>query len=179
MAVPVDMADRASAGAMAEAVLNAHGRIDVLINNAAVSFALAMKPFEEIDGAEFDRVMAGNARGTFNRCQAVAPAVRRQDEGEIVDIAASLALTGRPFHAHYVASKGAVAALTRALAAELGGAGIDVDAISPRGIETEAPRGTIREDRRDAIIAVQSLDRRGSVADMTGATPFLDSAMSD
>ena len=179
IAVRADVADRASAGAMAEAALAAWGRIDVLVNNAAIFSTLAMKPFEEIGADEFDRVMAVNARGTFNCCQSVAPAMREQGAGKIVNISSSVVLTGRPFYAHYVASKGAVVALTRALAVELGEHGINVNAISPHGIVTEVPRETIRDDQWEAIIAAQALKRKGSVADMIGTALFLASADSD
>ena len=179
MAVRLDVADRTSAGVMADAVLEAHGRIDVLVNNAAIFSTLRMKPFEEIGADEFDRVMAVNARGVFNCCQAVVPAMRARGAGKIVNISSSVVLTGRPFYAHYVASKGAVVALTRALASELGEAGIRVNAISPHGIETEVPRDTIREDQWDAIIAAQAIKRRGKVDDMIGTTLFLASSDSD
>lgn len=179
IAVRVDVADRASAGAMAEAALAAWGRIDVLVNSAAIFSTLVMKPFEQIGADEFDRVMAVNARGTFNCCQAVAHAMREQGAGKIVNISSSVVLTGRPFYAHYVASKGAVVALTRALAVELGEHGINVNAISPHGIVTEVPRETIRDDQWDAIIAAQALKRKGSVADMIGTALFLASADSD
>jgi 3-oxoacyl-[acyl-carrier protein] reductase len=177
--VQVDVSDRASAGVMADAALEAHGRIDVLVNNAAIFSTLSMKPFEEITAEEFDRTMAVNARGVFNCCQAVAPAMRRQGSGKIINIASSVVLTGRPFYAHYVASKGAVVALTRALASELGVAGINVNAISPHGIVTEVPRETIRDDQWAAIIDAQAIKRRGSVEDMIGATLFLASSESD
>jgi 3-oxoacyl-[acyl-carrier protein] reductase len=179
MGVEVDVAARASAEAMVEAVLAETGAIDVLVNNAAIFSTLKMQPFEEIEATEFDRVMAVNARGTFNCCQAVVPAMKRQGAGKIVNISSSVVLTGRPFYAHYVASKGAVVALTRALASELGASGINVNAISPHGIVTEVPRDTIREDQWDAIIAQQALKRKGSVDDMIGTTLFLASSDSD
>lgn len=179
MAVAVDVSDRASAGAMAEAVLAAHGRIDVLVNNAAIFSTLTMKPFEEVAPEDFDHVMAVNARGPFNCCQAVAPAMRAAKAGKIVNIASSVVQTGRPFYAHYVASKGAVVALTRALATELGTDGITVNAISPHGIVTEVPRETIREDQWAAILDAQALKRKGTVEDMIGTVLFLASPDSD
>lgn len=179
MAVEVNVADVASTRAMAEQAVAETGSIDVLINNAAIFSTLKMKPFEEIGADEWDRVMAVNARGVFNCCQAVVPQMRRQGAGKIVNISSSVVVTGRPFYAHYVASKGAVVALTRALASELGEAGINVNAISPHGIVTEIARDTIREDQWAEIIAAQALKRKGSVEDMLGATLFLASAESD
>lgn len=179
MMVGVDVADRQSTQDLAENVLAQFGTIDVLINNAAIFSTLKMKPFDEIETEEWDTVMAVNARGIFNCCKAVVPAMRRQRHGKIVNISSSVVVTGRPYYAHYVASKGAVVALTRALASELGGDGITVNAVSPHGIVTEIERETIREDQWAEIIAVQALKRKGSVQDMLGVTMFLASADSD
>lgn len=179
MMVGVDVADRQSTQELAEGVLAQFGTIDVLINNAAIFSTLKMKPFDEIEEDEWDTVMAVNARGVFNCCQAVVPAMRRQRHGKIVNVSSSVVVTGRPFYAHYVASKGAVVALTRALASELGKDGITVNAVSPHGIVTEIERETIREDQWAEIIAAQALKRKGSVQDMIGVTMFLASADSD
>lgn len=173
--VTVDVADAASVRAMVDAVVAAFGAVDILVNNAAVFSALRMKPFEEIDGEEWDRVFAVNARGTFLCCQAVAPVMRARGYGRIVNVSSSVVMTGRPHYAHYVASKGAVFALTHALATELGGDGITVNAIAPHGIVTEVERETITEDQWEGIIAQQALKRRGDVSDMVGATLFLAS----
>ena len=175
LAVKVDVADKESTAAMAARALEAFGQIDVLINNAAIFSTLKMKPFEEIDGDEWDRVMAVNARGVFYCAQAVAPAMKSRKYGKIVNISSSVVVTGRANYAHYVASKGAVVALTRALATELGQFDINVNAISPHGIVTEVPRDTIRPEQWDAIIAAQTLKRKGDVSDMIGATMFLTS----
>lgn len=175
LAVKVDVANKESTAAMAARALEAFGQIDVLINNAAIFSTLKMKPFEEIDGDEWDRVMAVNARGVFFCAQAVAPAMKSRKYGKIVNISSSVVVTGRANYAHYVASKGAVVALTRALATELGQFDINVNAISPHGIVTEVPRDTIRPEQWDAIIAAQTLKRKGDVSDMIGATMFLTS----
>ncbi len=175
IAVKVDVANRASAQAMVDKAIESFGRVDVLINNAAIFSTLKMKPFEEIDGDEWDRVMAVNARGVFFCAQAAARPMRAQGSGKIVNISSSVVVTGRANYAHYVASKGAVVALTRALATELGDAGINVNAISPHGIVTEVPRDTIKPEQWDAILAAQALKRKGDVSDMIGATMFLAS----
>lgn len=177
--VGVDVADRKSAQQMADAVTREYRTIDVLINNAAIFSTLKMKPFEEISAEEWDTVMAVNARGVFNCCQAVVPVMRKRGNGKIINISSSVVLTGRPYYAHYVASKGAVVAFTRALASELGEAGITVNAISPHGIVTEVERETIREDQWEEIIAAQALKRKGAAQDMIGVTMFLASPDSD
>ena len=175
LAVKVDVSNKESAMQMAGAALEAFGRIDVLINNAAIFSTLKMKPFDEIDGDEWDRVMAVNARGVFFCAQAVAPTMKEARYGKIINISSSVVVTGRANYAHYVASKGAVVALTRALATELGEFTINVNAISPHGIVTEVPRDTIKPEQWDAILSAQALKRKGDVNDMVGATMFLAS----
>ncbi|MEU6537159.1 3-oxoacyl-ACP reductase family protein [Streptomyces sp. NPDC047000] len=175
IAVTVDVSDRHSVQAMVDATVTAFGTVHVLVNNAAVFATLTMKPFEEISVEEWDRVLAVNSRGTFLCCQAVAPVMRANKYGRIVNISSSVVQTGRAHYAHYVASKGAVWALTHALATELGTDGITVNSISPHGIVTEVPRGTITDDQWAGILADQALKRKGEVSDMVGATLFLAS----
>lgn len=175
----VDVSDKASVDSMVSQALEAYGHIDVLVNNAAVFSTLSMKPFEEIDADEWDLVMNVNARGVFFCAQAVAASMRNRGKGKIINISSSVVQTGRANYAHYVASKGAVVALTRALATELGDDGINVNAISPHGIVTEVPRDTIKPDQWEAILEAQALKRKGSVEDMIGATMFLASDASN
>lgn len=179
ISVSVDVSDKATVDNMVNQALNAYGKIDVLINNAAIFSTLKMKPFEEIDADEWDLVMNVNARGVFFCAQAVSAAMRDRGKGKIINISSSVVQTGRAHYAHYVASKGAVVALTRALATELGDDGINVNSISPHGIVTEVPRDTIKPDQWDAILAAQALKRKGSVMDMIGATMFLASDASN
>lgn len=175
LAVKVDVSDDKSTAEMVAQAVKAFGTVDVLINNAAIFSTLKMKPFEEIDADEWDFVMGVNARGVFNCIKAVSPFMKQQQSGKIINISSSVVVTGRANYAHYVASKGAVVALTRALATELGEYCINVNAISPHGIVTEVPRDTIRPEQWDAIIAAQTLKRKGDVSDMIGATMFLAS----
>lgn len=178
LAVEVDVSNRVSADAMVQSTLQAFGQVDVLINNAAIFSTLKMKPFEDIDGDEWDRVMAVNARGVFFCAQAVSAPMRAKGYGKIINISSSVVVTGRANYAHYVASKGAVVALTRALATELGSSGINVNAVSPHGIVTEVPRDTIKPEQWDEILSAQALKRKGEVSDMIGATMFLASESS-
>lgn len=179
LAVPTDVSDPKSVTDMAQAILKKFGRIDVLINNAAIFSTLKMKPFEDVTPEEFDTVMGVNARGVFLCCQAVAAPMRAQGKGKIINISSSVVVTGRANYAHYIASKGAVIGMTRALATELGADNINVNAISPHGIVTEVPRETIREDQWADIIAAQALKRKGSSDDMIGSVMFLASSASD
>lgn len=170
-----DVSDEDSTKAMAEAAIAAFGRIDVLINNAALFSTLTLTPFDEIPVADWDRMFAINSRGVFLCARAVAPAMKAQRYGKIINMSSVVVDTGRPGYAHYVASKAAVVGLTRVLATELGPWDINVNAISPHGIATEIPRKTITEDQWAGVIASQAIRKKGSVEDMVGIALFLAS----
>jgi NAD(P)-dependent dehydrogenase (short-subunit alcohol dehydrogenase family) len=131
LAVTADVTSERDTAAMAEAALQAFGAIDVLVNNAGLYSSLVPKPFEEIDPAEWRRVMDVNTLGLFLASRAVTPAMRAKGSGRIVNIASGTPFKGVPYLLHYVGSKGAVVAITRALAKELGSAGILVNAVAP------------------------------------------------
>ena len=175
IAVETDVADEASTRAMADAALAAFGSIDILINNAAIFSTLTLKAFEDIAGDEWDKVFAVNTRGPFLCAKAVAPTMKKNRYGKIINMSSVVVDTGRAGYAHYVCSKGAVVALTRVLATELGPFDINVNAISPHGIATEVPRKTITEDQWAAVIASQAIRKKGSVEDMVGIALFLAS----
>ncbi|WP_328393800.1 SDR family NAD(P)-dependent oxidoreductase [Nocardia sp. NBC_00416] len=175
LAVTTDVADKASVDAMVAAAVAKFGTVDVLINNAAIFSTLVMKPFDEIDVDEWEKVFAVNSRGTFLCVQAVAPHMKAQKSGRIINISSSVVTTGRANYAHYVASKGAVSALSKSLATELGEYNVTVNVVSPHGIVTEIPRGTITDDQWAGILAEQAIKRKGSAEDVVGAVKFLAS----
>ena len=175
IAVATDVSDEASTRAMADAAKAAFGSIDILINNAAVFSTLTLKGFEEISVEEWDRMFAVNTRGVFLCAKAVAPIMKQNRYGKIINMSSVVVDTGRPGYAHYVCSKGAVVALTRVLATELGPFDINVNAISPHGIATEVPRKTITEDQWAGVIASQAIRKKGGVEDMIGIALFLAS----
>src|SRR2546429_5354646 len=123
--VRTDVSDMASVRAMVHAAVARFGRIDVLVNNAAVFATLKPQPFDEIPEAEWDRVMAVNVKGIWNCARAVVPVMRSQGSGRIVNVASAIVGTGT------LTSKGAVVAMTRALPRELGPSGITVNAVAP------------------------------------------------
>jgi NAD(P)-dependent dehydrogenase (short-subunit alcohol dehydrogenase family) len=126
-----DVCSAASAATMVARTVEAFGRADILVNNAALFGQLPLKPFDQIETAEWDAVMNVNVRGVFECIKAAAPQMRKQGYGKIVNIASGTVFKGTPMLLHYVTSKGAVVALTRAVARELGADGICVNCIAP------------------------------------------------
>ena len=129
--VPCDVSSQSDTEAMADAALEAFGRIDVLVNNAGIYSSLEITPFEELSIEEWRRVLDVNVIGQAMATRAVVPAMRRQGGGSIVNVSSGTPFKGVPFLLHYVASKGAVNAMTRALAKELGAADIRVNGVAP------------------------------------------------
>ena len=118
--IKTDISVESETRKMAEECVNAFGRIDVLINNAALFSALKKRPFFEIDVEEWDRVMAVNLRGTFLCTKAVFPQMKKQGSGKIINISSGTFFAGVPFFAHYVSSKAGVVGFTRAICRESG-----------------------------------------------------------
>jgi NAD(P)-dependent dehydrogenase (short-subunit alcohol dehydrogenase family) len=176
IAVTVDVADFASAAAMAERALTAFGRIDVLVNNAALYGGLKGGRAEQLDEAEWDRCMAVNVKGVWNCCRAVIPAMRKQGGGSIVNVASLAAVYGLPYALHYSTSKAAVIGMTRALARELGRDWIRVNAVAPSAVLTEGTKeffGTRFEKGMDTVRAGQALKRNLESEDLAGTVLYL------
>ena len=181
IALQNDVSHWQSCQEMAAGALKAFGRIDVLINNAAIFGKLERASIEEISPELFDRVMKVNAGGTFLCTKAVLPAMKKQGYGKIINISTSRIFAGLPFYTHYDASKGAVFGMTRAMAKELGDHGIRVNAIAPGSTMSENVKA--RTDWRDggpaAKLAGRSLKRLQDPEDLIGACLYLASAESD
>jgi 3-oxoacyl-[acyl-carrier protein] reductase len=175
VAVKVDVSAPESVKAMVDQIITHFGRVDVMMNNAAIFSTIKMKPFDEITFAEWNQLMAVNLTGTFLCCQAVAPHMRERQQGRIINISSSTVLMGRPWYAHYVTSKAGVIGLTRALAKELGSYNITVNAIMPGSTETEVTRETVNPEQAKALIDAQSIHRRGTTEDLVGTAVFLAS----
>jgi NAD(P)-dependent dehydrogenase (short-subunit alcohol dehydrogenase family) len=175
VAVTLDVTDAASAQAMIGAGLAAFGRIDGLVNNAALYGGLKGGRFETIAEAEWDACMAVNVKGIWNCCKAAVPAMRLGG-GSIVNIASLAATYGMPYGLHYTASKAAVIGLTRGLARELGRDGIRVNALAPSAVLTEGTTeffGDKLDRALQAVKAGQTIQRNLVPADLTGTVAWL------
>ncbi|HSV80540.1 MAG TPA: 3-oxoacyl-ACP reductase family protein [Ramlibacter sp.] len=177
LAIQVDVADEQSVQALVERTVAEFGRVDILVNNAAIAATIQLRPFEQISVPEWRRMQDVNAMGPFLCIRAVASYMRRQQSGRIVNITSGTAFKGAPFMLDYVASKGALMTMTRALARELGPAFITVNAVSPGYTLSEGNLANkeFLATYREAAIATRSLPRDGWPADIVGAVAFLAS----
>ncbi len=179
MALKTDVSDEENTRAMARDVLERYGRIDVLINNAAIFSTIKTKPVEDITVEEWDHLMGVNLRGVFLCSKAVIPHMKSQKKGKIINISSATVFMGKPYYIHYVTSKAGVIGFTRALARELGEFNINVNCITPGYTKTEIPRGTTSGEQLTAIINHQCIKRIGDPQDLAGVMIFLASDESD
>ncbi len=179
LAVTVDVTDRGLTERLAEEVLDRFGRIDALVNNAAVYSSIVKKPFEEITDDEWDQVMAVNVRGAWLCARAVAPAMRRQRRGKIVNVSSTAVPTAPPGFAHYVASKAAIVGLTRALARERGPDGVCVNTLTPDYIAFDRDYDNRQPEMAATLAAQRIFSREQTPEDMVGALLFLVGPGSD
>ncbi len=172
--VVVDVAEEHDTSAMADAALATFGGIDILVNNAGIYATLTPRPFEEIDLAEWRRVMEVNALGIFLCVRAVLPAMKASGGGRVINISSGVAFKGNPYMAHYVASKGAVVSLTRALATELGRHKILVNSVAPGFTLSDGVREnpTLVEGVKAPSLRGRVLARDMVPEDVVGAVAF-------
>src|SRR5690242_12076201 len=179
LALRTDIADPASTEAMAAAVLERFGAINVLVNNASLMSALPRRSWLEIPVEEWDRVMAVNLRGMFLTCRAAFPAMKAQGRGKIVNISSSRFWEGTPNRLHYTTSKAGVIGLTRALAREVAEFGITVNALTPGMTQSETQVASSSGNYLATRIAGRAIERVQVPADLVGAVMFLSSPASD
>lgn len=171
--IPVDLGDPLSIQVLAERIATRCGHLDGLVNNGAIATGIGGKTFEEIDIETWDRVMAVNVRGTWLMIKAMAPLLRKSAlGGRIVNLASDTALWGAPRLLHYVGSKGAVIAMTRSLARELGPDRIAVNAIAPGLVMVEATE-YVPQERKDLYVSGRAMQRTQMPEDVTGVVVFL------
>ena len=176
----VDVSKEEDTQRMAEETVAKFGRIDVLVNNAAIFYGLERKSFQDISTEEWDRLMAVNVKGQWLCAKAVAPEMKKQGKGKIINIASNVAFTGRVGFLHYLTSKAAILGLTRGLAGELGEYGICVNTLCPGMAMTEARRlYTTEEQAVERAQKEQLIKRPQQPEDLVGIVAFLASDESD
>lgn len=182
LGVELDVSSRKSIAAMVRQIDEVWGRLDILVNNAALFTALSVRETPwGIPDEEWDRVMAVNVRGIYACTEACVEVMHRGGWGRVINIASGLAFRGAPALIHYAASKGAVVNLTRSMAPALGSQGITVNAIAP-GL-TNSPtllesRGG-RPIRETSAIGQRIIDRAQIPEDLLGTLIYLASPASD
>jgi 3-oxoacyl-[acyl-carrier protein] reductase len=178
-AARVDIADESSVATLVESIVDQHGRIDVLVNNAAVFATLGKRKFEQIPLQEWDTVMRVNITGPFLCARAVAPVMRAAGWGRIINISSDAVPKGVVNYMHYVASKSALIGMTNAMARELGEDGINVNCIRPGPVSTEVDRAVNPTVKlRQAQLAQQCLKRSMLPTDLVGLIMFLSTPAS-
>jgi len=190
LGLQVDVSVEADVARMAAETMKAFGRIDILVNNAAIFSTLELKDFEKIEAAEWRRVMDVNTLGVFLCCRACAPHMRAGGYGRIINLASGAPLKGVPLFLHYIASKGAVIAMTRGLARELGKDGITVNSLAPgftlsetvatkeqhtrQGEKTRQTRAIPRDETPEDLVGTVSFLASSDAAFLTGQTIVVD-----
>ena len=182
--VKTDVTKQEECDALAKAAIVRFGTIDILVNNAAIFGDVVMKPFTDVSDEEWDRLMAVNVKGPFHCCKSVFPYMKKKG-GKIINISSASVMEGVPFMPHYVASKGAIMAFTRAMARELGDHKINVNSIAPGFTHSE---GGDRFDHSKAVpiplleeiqLEQRCIKRAAVPEDLVGTAVFLASNMSD
>ena len=174
----IDLADPETVTLAVDSAADWLGGLDGLVNNAAIATGIGGNTFEAIDLETWDRVMTANVRGTWLVTRAAAAALRRARNGKIVNIASDTALWGAPKLLHYVASKGAVIAMTRALARELGADGVAVNAVAP-GLTIVPATDSVPGERHRHYVEGRAMRRRQMPDDVVGTVLFLLSDAAD
>jgi NAD(P)-dependent dehydrogenase (short-subunit alcohol dehydrogenase family) len=186
----VDVSREDQVERMAAETMQALGRIDILVNNAAIFSTLELRPFETIPVDEFRKVMEVNIMGVWLCCRACAPHMRKGGYGRIINLASGAPLKGVPLFLHYVSSKGAVIAMTRGLARELGKDGITVNSLAPgftlsenvakqaehvqQGERTRLTRAIQRDETPEDLVGTVSFLASEDAAFLTGQTLVVD-----
>ena len=179
--IRADVSSEEDVARMVTETVERHGGLDILVNNAGLYASLQMRPFTEIPLAEWNRVMEVNVASMFLTCRAAVPVLRERGGGNIVNISSGTPFRGVPFLLHYVTSKGAIVAFTRALAKELGKDDIHVNCVAPGFTLTEGVKQhqEVVEALRDVSVAARTIQRDQVPEDVVGAVVFLCTPAAD
>lgn len=173
LAVQVDVADEGSANEMAAAAMSTFGRIDVLINNAAVFSQITMAPFWELPGDEWLRAVDVNVNGAFWCSRAVVPHMIDAKWGRIINVSSGTTKLGRPNYLHYITTKSAMIGMTRSMARELGPHGVTVNTFWPGVMQTEVERPSVPREMFKVFTGNQCIPRQGTIHDLAKVMLFL------
>ena len=177
IALKVDVSREEETARMAAETVKAFGRIDILVNNAAIFINIQRHPFYEISAEEWDRISAVNIKGPFLCAKAVFPQMKQQRSGKIINISSSTVFWGTPMFLHYVASKAALIGMTRSLAREVGEYGICVNAIAPGLVQHEGQNAP--KEFTEFQLKARSMKRLQTPEDLLGVLLYLASSDSD
>ncbi|HXV84590.1 MAG TPA: 3-oxoacyl-ACP reductase family protein [Candidatus Binatia bacterium] len=177
IALKVDVSQEPDTQQMAQQAFQAFGRIDILVNNAAIFINIQRHPFYEISAEEWDRISAVNIKGPFLCAKAVFPQMKQQRSGKIINISSSTVFAGTPLFLHYVASKAALVGMTRSLAREVGEFGICVNAIAPGLVQHEGQNAP--KEFTEFQLKARSIKRLQTPEDLFGVLVYLASSDSD
>jgi 3-oxoacyl-[acyl-carrier protein] reductase len=174
-AVFVDVSNEQSTLHLVQEAADTYGKIDILVNNAAIFSTIKMKKMEDITEEEWDSMMNVNLKGVFLCSKAVVPVMKKQRSGRIINISSAAVYLGRPNYIHYIASKAGVLGFSASLAREVGEYNITVNSITPGPTYTEIPRETVNEDQKQQMLKMQALKRLQVPDDLAGTVVFLSS----
>jgi pyridoxal 4-dehydrogenase len=172
LAHTVDVSNEEQVARLVNATIGNYGKVDILVNDAAI---VPFTPWDDLDFAEWRRIMSVNLDGVYLTSRAVYPHMKEAGYGRIVNIASNVIVAGTPNMAHYVASKGGVFGFTRALATELGRHGITVNAVAPGLTASEGVLAGSHAEAFDFVVSLQAIPRRAVPADIAPAVAFLAS----
>jgi NAD(P)-dependent dehydrogenase (short-subunit alcohol dehydrogenase family) len=178
IAIEVDVADEKSSKKMAQLIIEKYGKIDILINNAAIYATIKRKPFYELSEAEWDLVMDVNLKGVWLVSKAIFPFMKDKNYGKIINISSATVMSGSPMWSHYVASKGGVIGFSRSMAKELGDFNINVNVIAPGFTLTDASLSLIENANKYGVNR-GAIKRPSSADDIVGTALYLASSASD
>jgi NAD(P)-dependent dehydrogenase (short-subunit alcohol dehydrogenase family) len=179
--ITADVSNEADVQRLADETVERCGTVDILVNNAGLYASLEMRPFEQIPLDEWRRVMDINVASMFLMCRAIVPVMRGNGGGKIVNISSGTPFRGVPFLLHYVTSKGAIVALTRALAKEVGKDDVFVNCVAPGFTMSEGVQShpEVVEKLRDVSVAARTIQRDQTPEDVVGAVVYLSGPGSD